>query len=49
VKLLREFRTTTEKWFASGEFNVSRLSRDDFNGMSRIMITSGRPLGGKDF
>jgi hypothetical protein len=38
-----------EKWFASGESNVFRLSRDDVNGLSKIMMTLGRPLSGKDF
>jgi hypothetical protein len=38
-----------EKWFASGESNVFRLSRDDVNGLSCIMITPGRPFSGKDF
>jgi hypothetical protein len=38
-----------EKWFASGESNVFRLSRDDVSGSSCIMITSGRFLSGKDF
>jgi len=44
-----ELCITAEKWFASGESNVFHLSRDDVNGLSEIMITSGRPLGGKDF
>jgi hypothetical protein len=38
-----------EEWFASVESNVFRLSRYDVNGVSFIMITSGRPLSGKDF
>jgi hypothetical protein len=46
---MRELCVITEKWFASGESNVFRLSRDDVNGLSEIMITSGRPLSGKDF
>jgi hypothetical protein len=40
---------TAEKWFASGESNVFRLSRDDVNGLSEIMMTAGRSLSGKDF
>jgi hypothetical protein len=40
---------TAEKWFAGGESNVFRLSSDCVNGLSEIMITSGRLLGGKDF
>ncbi len=38
-----------EKWFASGESNVFRLSRDDVNDPFCIMITFGRLLSGKDF
>jgi hypothetical protein len=45
----RDLCITAEKWFASGESNVFRLSRDDVNGLSYIMITPGRPLRGKDF
>jgi hypothetical protein len=45
----RELCGTDEKWFASGESNVFRLSREDVNGSSSIMITSGRLLSGKDF
>jgi hypothetical protein len=44
-----ELCITAEKWFASGESNVSRLSRNYVNGLSEIMMTSGRPLSGKDF
>jgi hypothetical protein len=44
-----EFCITAEKWFASGESNVFRLSRDYVNGLPEIMITAGRPLSGKDF
>jgi hypothetical protein len=40
---------TAEKWFASGESNVFRLSRNYVNGLSEIMIPPGRPLSGKDF
>jgi hypothetical protein len=40
---------TAEEWFASGESNVFRISRDDVNGLSCIMIPSGRSLSGKDF
>jgi hypothetical protein len=31
---IREFCITDEKWFASGESNVFRLSRDYVNGLS---------------
>jgi hypothetical protein len=44
-----ELSITAEKWFASGESKVFRLSRDYVNGLSWIMITSGRFLSGKDF
>jgi hypothetical protein len=47
--IIRELDGTVEKWFASGESNVFRLSREDVNGLSSIMITSGRFLSGKDF
>jgi hypothetical protein len=40
---------TAEKEFASGESNVFRLSRENVNGLSEIMITPGRPLNGKNF
>jgi hypothetical protein len=45
----RKLCITAEKWFASGESNVFRLSRDDVNGLSWIMMTSRRPFSGKDF
>jgi hypothetical protein len=45
----RELCMTPEKWFASGESNVFRLSRKNVNGLQYIMITNGCPLGGKDF
>jgi hypothetical protein len=45
----KELCITAEKWFASGESNVFRLSRENVNGLSEIMIMSGRPLSGKDF
>jgi hypothetical protein len=32
-KIVREICITVEKWFASGESNVFRLSRDDVNGL----------------
>jgi hypothetical protein len=38
-----------EKWFASGELNVFRLSSDEVNGLQYIMIETGRLLIGKDF
>jgi hypothetical protein len=40
---------TDGKWFASGESNVFRLSRDDVNGLSEIMMMAGCFLSGKDF
>jgi hypothetical protein len=40
---------TAEKWFASGQSNVFRLSRDDVFGLSYVMIAAGRSLSGKDF
>jgi hypothetical protein len=45
----RELCIAAEKWLTSGESSVFRLSRDYVNGLSCIMMTSGRPLSGKDF
>jgi hypothetical protein len=38
-----------EKWFASGESNVFRLSRDNVNGLPCIILATDRLLSGKDF
>jgi hypothetical protein len=47
--MLCDLSITAEQWFASGELNVFRLSRDYVSGLSEIMIMSGRSLSGKDF
>jgi hypothetical protein len=49
VKTPRELCITAEKWFAGGESNVFRLSREGVDGLQCIMITAGYPLSGKDF
>ena len=47
--MILEARKTDEKWFASGESNAFRLSRDYVNGLLCIMIMFGGFLCGKDF
>jgi hypothetical protein len=47
--MIPELCITDEKWFASGESNIFRLSRDYVSGLSEIMITTDRLLSGKDF